>query len=73
MKDVKMDGRSDIQEIKVLSDWARMRNFLRVTFTPAKGSTTVHSGYILTILRKNPNGNWVIARDASLLMAENGT
>jgi len=73
MIDVKMEGKSDIQEIKVLGDWAWMRNFLRVTFTPVKGSTTVHSGYILTILRKNPNGNWVIARDANLLMAENGT
>jgi len=73
MIDVKMEGKSDIQEIKVLGDWAWMRNFLRVTFTPVKGSTRVNSGYILTILRKNPNGNWVIARDANLLMAENGT
>lgn len=60
MKDVRIEGTSDIQEIKVLGDWAWMRNFLKVTFTPPKGSATVHSGYILTILRKNPNGNWVV-------------
>lgn len=72
MKDVKMEGKSDIKEIKVLGDWAWMRNFLRVTFSPREGSATVHSGYILTILRKNPKGHWVIARDANLLTPESG-
>jgi len=72
MKGIKMESSSDIQEIKVLGDWAWMRNFLRVTFTPPGGSATVHSGYILTILRKNPNGDWVIARDANLLVPESG-
>ena len=72
MKGIKMESTSDIQEIKVLGDWAWMRNFLRVTFTPPGGSAAVHSGYILTILRKNPNGDWVIARDANLLVPENG-
>jgi uncharacterized protein (TIGR02246 family) len=72
MKGIKMESSSEIQEIKVLGDWAWMRNFLRVTFTPPGGSATVHSGYILTILRKNPNGDWVIARDANLLVPESG-
>ena len=27
----------------------------------------MHSGYTLTILRKRPDGAWVIARDANLL------
>src|SRR5882762_11973347 len=55
MNDVKLEGKSEIQEIKVLGDWAWMRNFLRVTFTPVKGAPTVHSGCVLTILHKNPN------------------
>jgi len=66
-KDVKMKAESDIQEIKVLGDWAWMRNFLKVTFTPPGGSETVKSGHILTILQKGPNGNWVIKRDANLM------
>jgi uncharacterized protein (TIGR02246 family) len=70
MKDVKMETSSDIKEIKILGDWAWMRNFLKVTFTPPGGSATVHSGYVLTILQKNPNGSWVIARDANLLTPE---
>jgi uncharacterized protein (TIGR02246 family) len=72
MKGVKLETTSNIQEIEVLGDWAWMRNFLKVKFIPAEGSATVHSGYILTILRKNSNGSWVIARDANLLTPENG-
>jgi uncharacterized protein (TIGR02246 family) len=68
LKDTKMETTSDIQEIKILGEWAWMRNFLRVTFTPTGGESTEHSGYILTILRKNSDGRWVIARDANLLM-----
>jgi uncharacterized protein (TIGR02246 family) len=67
MKGVKIDGASDIQEIKVLGDWAWMRNKLRVTITSPNGMTMVRSGYTLTILRKNADGQWVIARDANLL------
>ena len=67
MKDVKIKAESDIKEIKVLGDWAWMRSFLRVTFTPPGGSETVKSGNILTILQKDPDGNWVIKRDANLL------
>ena len=72
MKGVKIEATSDIQEIKVLGDWAWMRNFLKVAITPPAGSATVHSGYVLTILRQNPNGTWVIARDANLLTPVNG-
>ena len=68
LKDTKMETTSDIQEIKILGEWAWMRNFLKVTFTPTGGESTEHSGYILTILRKNSDGRWVIARDANLLM-----
>jgi uncharacterized protein (TIGR02246 family) len=70
MKDVQVEGTSDIKELKVLGDWAWMRNFLRVKVTPAAGSPIVRSGYTLTILRKNPDGRWVIARDANLLAPE---
>ena len=70
MRDVRIEGRSDIQEIRVLGDWAWMRNYLKVAITPPQGNPLVRSGYTLTILRKNSAGNWVIARDANLLSAE---
>ena len=70
LKDSQMEAESKIEEIKVLGDWAWMRSLLRVTFTAPGGSASVRSGNTLTILRKNPDGRWVILRDANLLMPE---
>jgi uncharacterized protein (TIGR02246 family) len=67
MKNVRIDGVSDIQEIQVLDDWAWMRSHLKVTITQPSGTTSIRSGFTLTILRKEPGGNWVIARDANML------
>jgi uncharacterized protein (TIGR02246 family) len=69
-KDFRIEGRSEIQELKILGDWAWMRTRLRVAFTPPNGKEMVRSGYTLTILRKEPDGRWVLARDANLLTPE---
>ena len=68
MKNVKIEGKSDIKEIEVLGDRAWIRNYLQILITEPDGKTTQRSGYTLTILRKNPDGNWVVARDANLVM-----
>jgi uncharacterized protein (TIGR02246 family) len=67
MAGVQIDGTSEIVELQVLGDWAWMRNRLRMTITPPGGKPIVRSGFTLTILRKNGEGVWVIARDANLL------
>ncbi|MCU1266488.1 MAG: putative ketosteroid isomerase-like protein [Acidobacteria bacterium] len=67
MKDTRVEGTSDIREIKILGDWAWMRNHLEVTITPPNGDAMTRTGYTLTILRKNADGAWVLARDANLL------
>lgn len=67
MKDVHMAGENDIREIKVLGDWAYLRNHIDMRMTPADGKTMRRSGYTLTILRKLPTGHWVLSRDANLL------
>jgi uncharacterized protein (TIGR02246 family) len=66
MKGVHFDGRSEIQEIQVLSDWAYLRNYIEIT-TSRDGTPPVHrSSYTLTILRKQ-DGQWLLARDANLV------
>ena len=66
-----MQGRSEIQELQVLGDWAWMRTRLWVTMTPHQGGETIaRSGYTLTILRKGDDGRWRLARDANLLTRE---
>jgi uncharacterized protein (TIGR02246 family) len=67
MKDILIEGTAEIRELRVLGDWAYLRNYLTVTTTPPGGKPTRHAGYTLTILRKQANGQWVLARDANLL------
>jgi len=68
LKNTRIEGTSDIQEIKVLGDWAWMRSHLTVSITQPSGKKSMRSGYTLTILRKESGGNWVIVRDANMLI-----
>ena len=63
-----IDGRSEIQEIRVCGDWAYMWTRLSVEITPAAGGgrSTKRAGHTLSILRK-ADGRWLLARDANLL------
>lgn len=71
MKTVRVEGTSDIQEIRVFGDWAYLRNFIEMTVTPPGAAASARrSGYTLTILRKGPDGRWRLARDANLLAEE---
>lgn len=66
MKGAQFEGRSEIREIKVLGNWAYLRNHLDVSMTPPGGTPMRRTGYTLTILRKE-QGRWRLARDANLL------
>ena len=70
MKNVRMEGTSDIRELTVLGDWAYLRNHLVVTMTPPGGQPVRRAGYTLTILRKTPAGQWLLARDANLMTTQ---
>jgi len=63
-----VEGASDIKEIRVLGDWAYIRNYLEMTITPPNGSPLKKSGYTLSIFKKEPDGKWRLARDANLLI-----
>jgi len=67
MDGVRLEGKSDIRELKVLGDWAYLRNYIEISITPPGGETVRRSGYTLTILRKEPDGTWLLARDANLV------
>jgi len=63
----KFDGSSEIQEIRILGDWAFMWTKLTVVVTPQGNTASItRKGYTLTILKKE-DGKWVLARDANLL------
>ena len=72
MKNVRFEGRSDIQELQLLGGWAYLRNHIDMTITPPGGAPVHRAGYTLTILRKEPDGRWVLARDANLVTRVDG-
>ena len=67
MDGVKLEGSADIRELEVLGGWAYLRNFIEITITPPGGTPVRRSGFTLTIFRKEPDGRWVLARDANLV------
>ena len=67
MKDVRIEGTADVRELRVLGDWAYLRNYISIEITPPGGTPIRRAGYTLTILRKDANGKWLLARDANLV------
>jgi uncharacterized protein (TIGR02246 family) len=63
------DGTSEIQEIKVLGDWAFLWSRLTVVITMAGSSPMTRAGDVLTLFRKE-NGKWLLARDANMLSVQ---
>lgn len=67
MADAKVDGHSEVVELRVLGDWAWLRNRLNLTITSPNSPPMHRSGYTLTLLRKEEDGHWRLARDANLV------
>jgi len=67
MQGVRMEGRSEIRELKVLGDWAYLRGYLEVSVTPPGGNSVRRAGHTLTIFNRQADGRWLLARDANLL------
>jgi uncharacterized protein (TIGR02246 family) len=63
-----IESSSDIQELHVNGDWAYLWNYLVVVMTPkAGGQPNRRTGNVLSVLRKQSSGEWVMFRDANLL------
>jgi len=63
----RFDGASEIQEIKILGEWAFMWTKLTVVVTPpGNGKPMTRAGHTLSVLKKQ-GGKWVLARDANML------
>ena len=66
LEGVKIEVSATPVEIKVLGDWAYLRNRLEVKITLPHGDQVKRTGYTLTILQRQ-SGRWVITRDANLM------
>lgn len=70
MKNMQIDGTNEIVELKVLGDWAYLRAQIKIAMTLPDGRQMRRAGYTLTILRRESDGQWRLARDANLMVAE---
>ncbi len=63
----RIEGTSEIVELRVFGDWAFIRNRIAMQMTPPGGEAVRRAGYTLTLLSKEADGQWRLARDANLL------
>lgn len=64
----RVHSRGDVQEIEISGDLAYAVNLLTVRVRAVDtGQENVRSGYALSVFRKQPNGAWLLIRDANLL------
>lgn len=70
LKEMRMEGTSEIVELQILGQWAFIRNHIRIAITPPGGTVQRRSGYTLTLLRKEADGKWRLARDANMVTQE---
>jgi len=65
---VRFEGKAEVQEVRVFSDWAYSWVQLHVTVHPEDGSAPkIMAGPAMSILRRTPEGRWVMFRDANML------
>jgi uncharacterized protein (TIGR02246 family) len=64
----RMESRQEVKEIRASGDIAYAWSHLSVVLTPREGGDqTANSGYALSVFRRSPSGQWLLARDANLM------
>ena len=70
VKGAAIDAHAEVQEIEVFGPRAYIRNHVRVELSAPGQPARRMSGYAMSVLRKEADGRWRIARDANLVMPE---
>jgi len=70
LRQVHIEGEPDIQEIHVAGNYAICWNQISLTVTPLQGGPAQRrAGPTLSVFRKEPDGRWILFRDANMLTA----
>lgn len=66
---MRIEGESNIQEVRITGDYAHCWNYLTITMTPLQGGKPKRrEGHVLSVFRKEVDGRWRLFRDANLLI-----
>jgi uncharacterized protein (TIGR02246 family) len=65
---IRLEGKSDIQEIQISGDYAYCWNHLVITITTTEGDKVQKlAGPVLSVFHREADGRWVLLRDANML------
>ena len=68
---VRVEGAADVQEVRVIGDWAYSWVQLTVSMHPLDGGKPTHrSGSAMSVWRKLDGWRWVIFRDANMVTTD---
>jgi uncharacterized protein (TIGR02246 family) len=65
-----VEAQAEVLEIEVCGARAYVRSRIQAALRPPGGRPRRLSGYAMSILKKDADGRWRIARDANLVMPE---
>jgi uncharacterized protein (TIGR02246 family) len=67
---VDLDATQEIHDFHSSGDFAYAWSHISLAMTSREtGSRTEREGHVLTVFRKSPTGEWLLARDANLMAA----
>jgi uncharacterized protein (TIGR02246 family) len=65
---IRFEGTSDVREVRVAGDLGYVFQHLTITMTPTTGGPPMRlAGHTLSIFRRQPDGRWVLSRDANFV------
>jgi uncharacterized protein (TIGR02246 family) len=67
---LRFESAVNIREVVVRDGWAHTWSDLLVTMFPTDGPPVRRAGPTLSIFRKEPDGTWVLFRDANMLAVQ---
>jgi uncharacterized protein (TIGR02246 family) len=67
---VEIEATQDVHDVHASGDVAYAWSHRSVVMTSKEtGTRTARAGHVLTVFRKSPTGEWLLARDANLMAA----
>lgn len=67
MQGAKVQARGEVVEVTVRGETAWARVHIEVVLDTPDGKSVRRSGFALSVLTKQPDGRWLVTRDANLL------
>jgi uncharacterized protein (TIGR02246 family) len=67
MRNVKLEGTNEVEELQILGDWAFCVSRVAVKGVLPDEKPFKRAGRTLSLFRKDGTGNWRLARDANLM------